>query len=288
MNFLKAALQTKPTTPSLVTLLKSNMEGLQADRGHERVHASDITKPHFCPREVLLLDTLKKNRPPRWVDAALRATFDVGNVTADLVREKWLGKDVFGDWSCRICGLFVGFARKPDALYLSTTPCSKHDWRYCEMRFESPLGFEGSLDAVVDLGLPKLTLVEIKIIKPEEFEKLTAPLAEHRVRTNLYMRMVESASSDGRIDCQSAKVLYVSRGYGKKHPHHGVMPFREFDVARCDADLDAPLKRAAAVRDGRKLNVLPERVCAVSYQPEAKSCSVVNECFSGKFHGNST
>jgi len=74
-----------------------------------------------------------------------------------------------------------------------------------------------------------------------------------------------------RIDATRAKVLYVSRGHGKKHPEHGeVLPFKEFDVARDDGALKQAPDRGPHGWFCREEG--PTRVCTVSWQPEAKRC----------------
>ena len=55
------------------------------------------------------------------------------------------------------------------------------------------------------------------------------------------------------------------------------------DVVRNDEDLKEPLARAALVKDCRAKGSLSHKECEFTYQPEAKSCPVVSECFSGKY-----
>lgn len=292
MDFLtKAVEKAFGHKTSIIAVLVENLSKPQLPRSHKEIHASDITKDFFCPRMILLLDALNLHKKDEYPDPAMAATWDVGNMTADLVRENWLGDVAIGNWTCLKCGTSYTLSRKPPIKEL-TVNCL-HVWRYREMQFVSEsLGFEGSLDVLLDLGGPKYMVCELKIMAPEHFAKITAPLAEHRLRTNLYMRLVESSGSSfgyDRINTQRAKVLYVSRGYGKKHEATGIiLPFKEFDVERNDDDLKVPLERALEVKTSRKLNILPARVCSVSYAPEAKGCPVAQQCFSGKYQTGAT
>lgn len=138
-----------------------------------------------------------------------------------------------------------------------------------------------------DLGTGKLTLVEIKTITPVDFETLVGPLAEHRVRTCLYLALADHGDNPYRdaIHLDRAKVLYVSRAFGKLHPEYGkVIPFKEFDVARDDASLTPALENAAKVKLFKDKKVLPARICESSFCSRSKACTVSFPCWSGKFH----
>jgi hypothetical protein len=169
----------------------------------------------------------------------------------------------------------------------------QHYWKYQETLVKSAeYDFSGSFDVIADLAGPKFTLCEIKVLNPDEFEELQAPKAEHRVRTSLYLWLVEHGypSYATQVDHQVGKVLYVARTFGKKakdakHKHNGkILPFKEFDVHRNDATLKLPLERAWQVKEARKLKVLPQRVCPNSWCPTAKGCQLVSQCFDPKMH----
>ena len=282
MNFLKKAIQAKfgPKESLIEAMLKVLTEP-QPARSHKVIHASDLTKEWFCPREVMMLEVTGKERKPVTLSPATAATFGQGNAIADLARHVWLKPVIHGNWKCLRCGSQVT-GKYPDTKdFDSSCP---HEWRYEEVVFISKTyGYSGSLDALVDLGAPKLTIVELKIIAPEMFADLTAPMAEHRLRTNLYMHLVEDAGDGAPINTQWSKILYISRGHGKKHLDHGtVLPFKEFDVERNDDDLKPFLARAKTVLAWRKEGVIPERLCQFSYQPEAKRCPVMVECFNAE------
>jgi hypothetical protein len=269
---------------TLVDLLRASLARVEMPRPYSIIHASDLTSDGFCPRAVALLELLGKERKPRYVNAALAATYDVGHMTADLVRTRWLRGRVVGDWYCDSCGLFKSFQRAPDPV---ESMVHVHAWRYKEVKFWSPeYKFEGSLDAIVDLGGPKLVACELKIIDKDEYRKLAAPYAEHRLRTNLYLRLVEYSDHPhrGEVDTSRGKVLYVMRGFGLKNGDvNEVLPFREFDVYRDDADTDRLVAESEAIDVFRQTGVVPVGKCDVSYCPRAKVCPVVTECFSGKF-----
>lgn len=286
VTFLKKAVE-EATAPqkSIIDVLKKNLGGYKPERSHKTVHASDITKTDFCPRQFALLHLLDMKKKDRYISAALQATFDVGNVTSDLFREKWAGQSAIGNWRCVKCDSMVTFKQKP-----LNVPCKhggKCDWRYEEVNFVcQETQVSGSIDVIMDLGAPKLFLVELKIIKPDDFEKLAAPLAEHRIRTNLYMRLAEKSNNvfGGRVNVQQARVLYVSRGYGKKNADHNeILPFKEFTVERDDDALVPYLNRAKMVRIFKETGAIPLGVCKTSMDTPAKGCSVAKSCFSGKF-----
>jgi hypothetical protein len=269
---------------SVIDILKKNMGGYEKARDHTTVHASDVTKANFCPKQLALLAITDKKKKDQYINTALRATFDVGNVTSDLFREKWAGSASHGFWKCTRCGYLSAFGIKPDIACKSGGRC---DCKYVEASFFSDVyGISGSVDVFLDLDQPKLVVTELKIITPVDFEELAAPLAEHRIRTNLYMKLIEDDPGifKHRINLKEAKVVYVSRAYGKKHPDYNeILPFKEFEVQRNDDSLTPYLAKAAEVKLFKEQGQIPHGVCATSMTATAKACSVCSECFSGKY-----
>jgi hypothetical protein len=285
MNFMTKALNAAfgPKT-TIIGQLRENLSGKVPARSHEQVHASDLTKPDFCPREVALLHATKGKRKDQFVDTALKVTFDIGNMTSDLIREKWLAGQAVGDWWCSRCGAKRAFCKLPPDT--DQTSPHVHHWHYREVKFEA-LGFTGSIDMFVDLGAPRLTVVELKIMAPDEWIPLVAPKAEHRVRTNLYLRLIEASDHPmkDRINLTKAKVMYVTRSFGKAHPEYGgdILPFKEFDLPRDDSAIADALDKSEKIQLFLKSGIFPKRTCDTSWGPVAKNCSACAACFSGKF-----
>lgn len=286
MIFLKQAVNSSlHPAKTIIDVLKKNTAGYEAARSLDTIHASDITKPNFCARKVALLDITKVAQKASYIPTALRTTFDVGNVISDLVREKWAGDSSYGHWKCVACSATRSFNTKPK------NGCPQHGskchWKYQEVNFRSiDTDVEGSVDVFLELGSYKLFVTEVKIITPVEFEKIVAPLSEHRLRTSLYLNLIDRSASPykSRINLQTGKVLYVSRAYGKLHSDYKeILPFKEFDVARDDAAIQPYLDAALKVKKFRASGVMPSGICATSFTKEAKGCSVCSQCFSGKF-----
>lgn len=268
---------------TMIDILRANLGGWEKARDTGKVHASDVTKPGFCPKQLALLKITGKKKKDMYVNTALRATFDVGNVTSDLVREKWLGEAAHGFWKCQTCEAQSAFGMRP------THGCKDHPsrWNYVEPEFVSQeYAISGSVDVSTDLGAPKLFVTELKIISPTDFETLAAPLAEHRIRTILYMKLIDDSGSAlrHRYNLQEAKVLYVGRSFGKKHVASGeILPFKEFDVKRDDSVLTPYLEKAREIKIFKATGLIPNGICTTSTDTHAKGCSVCGECFSGKY-----
>ena len=286
MKYLVELVQeaNKPAT-SIIDLMMKNVGGFYPSRGYTTIHASDITKDDFCPRKVALIDTSKLENKEEYIGTALKATFDVGNMTAHLFKNQWAGQHIWGNWTCVRCRKAVSHCKKP-----TKTQCASGghcSWEYEEIPFVcTETAVSGSLDALMDLGASKLFITELKIIRYEDFAKLVAPLAEHRIRTNLYMRIVEKSASayHNRINLQEARVLYISRGFGKKSDSHNeILPFKEFVVKRDDEALIPYLDKAQRVNLFRKTGKMPYGICTTMLSPFAKGCPVSKLCFSGKF-----
>jgi len=130
-------------------------------------------------------------------------------------------------------------------------------------------------------------ITEIKTMNKNDFDKILTPLPEHRLRTNLYMWILDKSLHPFRdkINTQEARVLYVSRGYGKMNATwNEILPFKEFTVKRNDPDLDEFLKRATSLQVFRGAQqTMPSGICATAVDKIAKQCSVCPQCFSGDY-----
>lgn len=277
MKFLQGAVKLPEYT--LSSIIKETMQVPQRHRGYEHIHASDLTKDHFCPREVCLVREYDLPLPKDYHTCALRLTFDIGNATAQLIADEWGGQAVIGNWRCRVCHSFRSFTRKP-----AQCKCKPWaTWEYREVNFvDRESKASGNLDLIVDLGEAKYRIVELKIIKPEDFAEIKAPLAEHRVRTSLYLDIIKNSSHPYRkaINTHEGIVMYVSRGYGKKVEGLGVLPFKEFKVLS-NPTTDAMYQdraRAIALYEEKK-QPLPPRTCESAGCKRATKCNAVTKCF---------
>jgi len=286
MSWLKVAVaNAQAPKKGVIDLLRKNLGGWQPARDIQVLHASDITKPRFCARKWVILREEHKPLKDQYVTAALQATFDVGNATARLVVEEWMREYAIGNWFCASCGATASMTSKP-----GTSGCSSHSgthhWRYVEPVFVSPqFGISGSVDLLADLGGHKWQVVELKILNVDDFATIKVPLPEHRIRTNLYLKLIADSSSvwKDRINLHEGRVLYVSRGYGKKHETlDEILPFKEYVVKRDDKDLIPYLQQGMAVGMGQK-GVYPSGVCSTALDKQAKACSVCKQCFSGMY-----
>ncbi|MDH5185035.1 MAG: hypothetical protein OEX12_14220, partial [Gammaproteobacteria bacterium] len=219
MGFMKSAAEvlTGNGKPSLRAYLHTRMTGLRSPRSIMRIHASELTKPDtYCPRETSLHLITGRDRPDDYINTCLQYTFDLGDALHDLLRDTWARDIVFGDWRCKHCDKRYYQTRYPK----SCTGCGRSRFMYEEVRFKSLVsGASGGLDLLVKLpGVDKLVIVEAKTIKHDDWKVLKAPQAEHELRTNYYMRLVDESDNNlGEfIDTEQALVIYMTKGYGGK------------------------------------------------------------------------
>jgi len=287
IKYLQSVLEEKAqksTEKSLIQLLVKNMGKYYPERSHKTVHASDVTKEDFCPRQYRLMDAHNVVRPESFISAASRATFDLGSLTADTLVTKWAGPLAWGKWECEICHKTIDFGPRPESI--CSSPPKRCKWKYHEVNFVSQQSkISGSIDLLADLHKPKKTVVELKIMKADDFDKLAAPLAEHRLRTMLYLQLIAESDNPIRfqVDTDHAKVLYVSRGYGKMNADIGqIVPFKEFDVYRDDSAVKTFSELGKAVYLSRAEGTIPEhKVCPHAACTTAKKCPVRTQCWSG-------
>lgn len=285
MLFIQKILNKKQEDLSLVKLVDERLAGFQEQRTHKNVHISDLSKPAgFCPREFALLDVTHKKPKGQYVSSALQVAFDNGNALSDLCRNKWLEFDVVGHWKCLHCKKLVEFSKKPK----TACKCGARLWKYEEVCIINPHnGVTGSIDFLIDFGIGKHSMVECKSMSRDMFDDLKAPLAEHRIRTQLYMLHWASVAGPhaGKVDTERAIVLYISKGFGTKNEElKKVVPFKEFWIERNDAAVLSLYQQADPLYLFRKNNgPMPSGICPNSFHNRAKSCPVAMECWSGKY-----
>jgi len=282
--WLKKALTPIRPKHSVIGVLRQQLGGPRVGRSMKIVHASDVTKIDFCPRKWAFFDLFDKTAATDTISTALDVTFQMGNVAETLLVEEWAGDAAIGNWRCRYCDEQRSMVPNPGGWCKSGR---KHWWQYIHVIVEAAdYGIQGEIDALFNLGAPQLVVTEVKILNPAEFDTILVPLPEHRLRTNLYLWILEHSKHPHRekINASEARVLYISRGYGKLNAEwQEILPFKEFTVKRNDADLTEFLKRAAALQVFRQQGLMPHGICTTALDKIAKNCSVSKPCFSGQY-----
>ena len=291
MQFLKKVKDASAPERSIKYLLHSHLNGPEKARPLSRMHASELTKPEgLCPRMYALADVTKIKPKDGWLTTSQEVTFHMGRVLQDSV-VNWfadMGRAVC-HWKCVACGHLQEFTKRP----LKCATCGVSKFQPIEVRFESAVnGASCGVDMLLSLGENKLRPVELKTMDKDEFRLLMAPLAEHKWRTNLYLRIIsESAHSwSNLVNTDKATIFYISKGgYGCADPQlkawgikEQYSPFKEFDIGRDDAQTDELAKRAKVVKDFRDGKVgMPCGLCPTALAKRAISCSLKGACFSG-------
>ena len=150
------------------------------------------------------------------------------------------------------------------------------------------------------LGEPKLRAIEIKTIDKDMFKdkhtkkELVAPLAEHKLRTALYLRIIAESGHpwSSLVSTDAATILYVSKGgygcqdltlksWGLKEQF---TPFKEFTVKRDDKMTESVSRRAQVIKHFRDGKVgMPCGVCPTAFAKRAQFCAQRSPCFSGEY-----
>ena len=254
-------------------------------RGYKNLHASDLTKADFCPRKFVLVRHHNVKLKDDYISTPLRMTFDEGNDKQARINNDYLGDTMWGFWHCNHCYLRVGFSKRP-----ALCTCGAQDYSYDETfvrHTQSILG--GNIDGIVELDANVLTPIEIKIMAQADFIKLKAPLVEHRIRTKLYLHLIENAKQEyaKKINHQKARILYVQRGFGKKGAEGYVTPFKEFVILRDDEEIQPLIDMAARITQIEKSNkapealsyIAPQGICSTITSKCALKCPVRTQCF---------
>lgn len=273
---------------SLKRVLHKFLCGHQPGRKRSTIHASDLTKPDYCPRREALMDLHETPTMPEALTTSQQVTFRIGRDLQAAVVE-WLSEIglLVGDWTCRRCGAEYPFMTRPEMC----SECRGQAMTPHEVRFRSE--HTGASCGVDLLWRPDprglLQAVEIKTIDKDQFKDLKAPLAEHRQRTSTYLHIIndDPRPCAREVDCEQATVLYVSKGgwgvvdpeiarYGTGEKHS---PFKEYVVKRSDDGL-FPLEKALSLHHWRTTGEeFPPRICESRSSPLARGCLMASECF---------
>ena len=282
-----------PAVKSLRYLLHTHLNGPESGRSLSRIHASALTKEEgFCPRFYALSDVTKSKPKDEWLTTSENVTFRMGRDQQDALVHDFadMGKAT-GHWRCLCCSRLHEFTARP----LKCELCGCKAFKPEEVRFVSDAtGASCGIDMLVNLGFPKLIAVELKTMGKDQFKTLLAPLAEHRVRTNLYLRIIKESVQPWAnfVDTNRAIILYVEKGgFGVQDDQlkkwglkEGFSPFKEYDVKRVDADTDDYALRARTVKHFREGAVgMPSGICSSALAKRAVYCQMKAQCFSGQF-----
>lgn len=294
-----AALAAPPV--SIKMLLHARLAGYEEPRPHFPLRASDLlsSRGEFCPREHAFMDMGLAKKKAEFIGTALRMTFNHGRFMEEKIRNDYLADLVVGQWECAQCNcLHPTFGKRPT---VSCTKCGAYKrWLYQEPRFADPVsGVSGGIDFLLDTGATKAMIVEIKTMAPDDFKVLAAPLAEHKWRTALYLKLASDSqwSASERVNTNEARILYVTKSFGFKDETMKAAglkdapfsPFKEFTVKRDDTLLEVPLRKAIVLkkwRDDQK--GMPCGVCSNGLTKRAQSCPAVAPCWSGKHPATTT
>lgn len=286
-------LKSLKKNPSIKFMIHRSLAKWEPGRNDGKVHASDLMKElEFCPREWSLRLAHAIKPKAQFIGTAMAITFAHGRDVERHIRNEWLREFVVGNWKCRVCGhKHETFGKSPK---IPCPKCTNHDWQYLETNFVSPhTGVTGGIDCIVDVEEPKHRILEIKTMDKDLFKDLKAPMAEHRARTSLYMRLAEESHLDesDRLNTKEAHILYVSKSYGFKDESLAAAgikdaafsPFKEFIIERDDSLTEVVLQRARVVKIFTEDQTIgmPCGICSNGLEKRAQQCSAVKHCWGG-------
>ena len=276
---------------SVKVKLHERLRGAQEQRkGGDILHASTITDDKgFCAREFSLLSFLKVAPGSEKISTSLQFTFDMGNAVQEIVTRHLIDL-LWGIWKCNHCyATHHEMSLRPD----ECEQCGSGQLIYHEPRFTSSVtGISGGVDLVIKFpGHDKMRCIELKTMEKDGFKKLLAPIAKHRLRSNLYLRIISESDYADIIDTTESSILYCDKGFGCKDDgtldKYGVYeptsPFKEYIIKRDDKGLAKVLIQVEPLKAFREKGVMPQRICSSLQDKRAAKCPVKGECFSGKY-----
>lgn len=285
MKTVQLIAKEKPVV-SVRELLHKRLAHMEPERSARILHMSDVLKEHgFCPREFALRSRLKHKGKPQFVSTSMEHTFTLGRQIQHSLNNVWLRDVMVGDWRCLSCEKVKHFSKVPKGhCGQSGVRCQ---WVYEEIRLKAASGASGGLDGLVDVGEPRLRIIEVKSIDKDMYKKLQAPLVEHRLRTQMYLRMAADSEEAiaSAINTQVASILYVAKAFGSKDPtlpdhlSETFTPFKEFFIKRDDESIQPYIARAELAHAGANEGPMPAGICPNSFNDRAKKCAMIAACW---------
>lgn len=290
LSFLKTPQSLLPTK-SLRFRLHEHLSIYEPARPLGTLHASELTKPEgLCPRFYALADVTEFKPPKKFLSTSESVTYQIGRDMQDNI-VNWLGDmgAVVGHWRCLACGKMHEFCNRPH----KCENCGCRGFKPEEVRFVSEkTGASCGVDCLYKVSATSLKPIEIKTMDKEQFKGLVAPLAEHRLRTNFYLRIIAESGHhwSNLVDTKHATILYTTKGgYGCADPvlkgwglRDQYSPFKDYEITRDDKATNAVADRARVVHEFRKgKHPMPHGLCATALSKRAQYCPLKKVCFSG-------
>ena len=282
----------KPQAPAITPkrVLHHTLHRTEPHRGMERIHASELTREDgFCPRAYALYTAAKPKLRGEELNTSQQMTFRIGRDQQDAIVH-WLADAgrVIGDWFCYGCETLHQWTERPDQCQ-----CGCRFFKPEEVRFRhGATGASCGVDCLFFDGADLIPL-ELKTIDKEKFKDLSAPLAEHRARTGLYLDIIRGHPRPlaQTVSTEKGLVLYVSKGgWGVQDETvkgwgegEYFSPLKEYWVKR-GVKPSPYLTPAQVVSDYRAGQIgMPKGVCDHALAGRAKVCPMRKPCFSGKY-----
>jgi hypothetical protein len=237
------------------------------------IHSSSLE--NFCARRAAILD--KENRVPReYVQGSMKVVWAIGRAVEKHVRDALinsLGKSNFhGKWHCK-CGKTTHVGTYAD---ITCKVCNTKASNYDELTIYSE---EHKIAANPDLIFltpsKQQTVIEIKSMNKEEYDKLEEPKSMHVRQASRYVSLKRM---DGQTVSPNVIIIYVRKDFLFKNI------YKIYSVNVDDPNLILAFKeeldQATKLRKYHETKELPEReLCSSMFSTMAKKCPSCNACF---------
>lgn len=237
------------------------------------IHSSSLED--FCARRAAILD--KSNSVPReYVQGSMKVVWAIGRAVERHVRDALIdsmGKSSFyGVWSCR-CGKTK---HKGLGANIKCDSCGTTTNYYEELTiYDDEYNIASNPDLRYVNEDKQHTIIEIKSMNGDDFDKLDTPKDAH---VRQAARYVKFARRSGSVVSGKVKVVYVRKDF----IYNGIYKIFtvDTDTKRYEKLVEDELIQAVELKKYFSSGELPERVfCSSAMSPMAKKCAVCSECF---------
>jgi hypothetical protein len=252
------------------------------------IHVSDLRE--LCPRAYVLAvrhnaKVFKSDYLKRAHSSSMKIVWVQGRASETHIRDSFIRRyanQVYGTWEC-VCGnsKYIGFN---DRAILCNRCQVAHQFNETPI-FDIQRKIVGTADMPV-LDKSGLVFVELKTMKKDDFENLTAPSPEHVVQVMTYRDMAIRNKFGGHPISKKAVVMYAAKEFSVKGAYKEFVLDTEdsaYDFAR--ATIQLLYRKAEIIRDALTNGTLPpliNKCVGEGVSTHAKGCPMFVNCMALK------
>lgn len=243
------------------------------------IHASGVYS--LCSRLHAIANRDNLGVGVNYIPPERGLTFEIGKHIQDIVIEH-LSEVLIGMWACRGCNTVLA-GKQPNKC--PACSCTNKNLEYKEVSLKYKVGnFDVvcSFDGFIQKRGNEVYPLEIKSLKPDDFDKLTIPSVAYVYQVNSCLWLAKKAVNKlfpYKINTDKAYIMYIRKTESKS-------PVKVFEITPSKIVFSTLNKAVKDLKAYSKTGKLPERICNSEMHLMAKNCKLKEICWGKVEAGN--